>query len=389
MENKAFMTDRNTKFNFKIIETEKNLKEMVPELEKSDAVSVDLEADSMFNFREKVCLIQMATCDTALIIDTLKIGDLSPLKTVFLNKGIQKIFHGADYDIRSLFRDFGIEVNNLFDTELACRFLGIHETGLNSVLKERFHVEVDKRFQRKDWSIRPLPREMVEYAARDVVYLEPLARILQEELRGKGRLDWVVEECDLLSEVRSADSENGPLFIKFKGAGRLDPRSLAVLEELLKFRLKAAEKKNKPVFKIVSNSSLLVVSKEKPATHDRLQGIRAFSQKQIHMYGDGIIAAVNRGLNIPEKKLPVYPRRRLPVLKPEIPGRVRAIKKWRDGVAEELKINPAMLFNRALMTAIAVQKPADMKHLEKVEGIRNWQRKGFGKKIIEILNPQN
>jgi ribonuclease D len=383
------MTDGNIKFNFKIIETEKNLKAVVPELKKSVAIAVDLEADSMFNFKERVCLVQMAVPGMTLVIDTLKVNNLSALKSLFLNRSIQKIFHGADYDIRSLFRDFGIEVSNLFDTELACRFLGIRETGLDSMLKERFNVNVDKRFQKKDWSNRPLSKEMVEYAARDVVHLKSLACMLQKELQEKGRLEWVNEECRLLSKVRSVLSGNGPLFVKCKGAGHLDPRSLAVLEELLKFRLKAAEKKNRPVFKIISTLSLLEISRKKPVTVNQMQKFQAVSSKQIGMYGEKIISAVKRGMEVPEKRLPVYPRMRAPILKPEIPGRVSAIKKWRDGVAEELKIDPAMLFNKALMTAIAVQKPDNLKSLGKVEGIRNWQKKEFGKKIIEILNRQN
>jgi len=382
------MTDGNIKFNFNIIETEKNLKAVVPELKKSGAIAVDLEADSMFNFKEKVCLIQMAVPNMNLVIDTLKVNNLSSLKALFSNKSIQKIFHGADYDIRSLFRDFGIEVNNLFDTELACRFLGMRETGLDSVLKERFNVDVDKRFQKKDWSRRPLPEEMYDYAARDVVHLHALACELQKELQKKGRLEWVDEECRLLSKVRSVLPENEPLFVKCKGAGRLDPRSLAVLEELLRFRLKAAEKKNRPVFKIISTRSLLEISRGKPATVNQLQKFQAVSPKQINMYGEKIISAVKRGLRVPEKRLPVYPRRRAPILKPEIPGRVKAIKKWRDGVAEELKIDPTMLFTKALMTAIAVKKPDNLKSLGRVDGIRNWQRKEFGKNIIEILKRQ-
>jgi len=383
------MTDGNIKFNFNIIETEEKLKEVIPELKKSAAIAVDLEADSMFNFKEKVCLLQMAVPGMNLVIDTLKVNNLSSLKSLFSNRSIQKIFHGADYDIRSLFRDFGIEVSNLFDTELACRFLGIRETGLDSVLKERFNINVDKRFQKKDWSRRPLPEEMVDYAAKDVVHLISLAGILQKELKKKGRLEWVNEECKLLSRVRSVLSENVPLFVKCKGAGRLDPRSLAVLEELLKFRLKAAEKKNRPVFKIMSTGSLLEISREKPVTVDQLQKFQAASPKQISMYGEKIISAVKRGRKVPGKRLPIYPRRRAPVLRPEIPGRVRAIKKWRDGVAEEMEIDPTILFNKALMTAIAVQKPGNFKDFGKVEGIRNWQKKEFGKNVIEILNRQN
>jgi ribonuclease D len=230
---------------------------------------------------------------------------------------------------------------------------------------------------------------MLDYAARDVVHLIALADILQKELSRKGRLEWVDEECRLLSKVRSDLPENEPLFVRCKGAGRLDPRSLAVLEELLKLRLKAAEKKNRPVFKIMSTRSLLEISKKKPSSAKHLQNLQLLSSKQISMYGEKIIYAVQTGMRIPEKRLPVYPRRRSPVLKPEIPARVRAIKKWRDSVAEELQIDPAMLLNKAMMTAIAVGKSHDLKTLGKVEGIRNWQKKEFGKKIVEILNRQN
>ena len=78
----------------------------------------DLEADSMYHFQEKVCLIQIATETETLVIDPLKIEDLSPLKPVMANRRIRKVLHGADYDIRSLYNDFYIEVKNLLDTEV-------------------------------------------------------------------------------------------------------------------------------------------------------------------------------------------------------------------------------------------------------------------------------
>ena len=77
---------------------------------------------------------------------------------------IQKVFHGADYDVRSLYRDFKININNLFDTELACRFLGFKASGLDAVLTKRYNVHLNKKYQRKDWSKRPLPEEMVAAA---------------------------------------------------------------------------------------------------------------------------------------------------------------------------------------------------------------------------------
>jgi len=380
------MSFENPKFKFTIIDTEKSLKEVVPELKKSNILSVDLEADSMFNFQEKVCLIQIAVPGLNLVVDPLKITNLALLKSLFADKKTQKIFHGADYDIRSLFRDFGFEVNNLFDTELACRFLGAHESGLDAVLRDRFNIRLDKRFQRKDWSKRPLSEEMFEYAARDVLHLQALAEILQKELKEKGRYDWVIEECKLLSQVRPANSNHEPLFIRCKGAGRLDRRSLAVLEKLLQFRIKSAEKKNRPVFKIMSNLSLLKLSIDRPRSIKKLQNLNVLSERQVSMYGESLIAAVKNGMEISEKKLPIYPRKKAPVLKPEIPGRIKIIKEWRDQIAEELHIDPTMLFNKVMMTAIAAKKPENLRSLGEVDGIRNWQKKEFGKEIIKILN---
>ncbi len=378
----------NPKFRFRIVDSEQSLQEIIPELEKSSYLSVDLEADSMFNFREKVCLIQLAVPEINLVVDPLKMNSLELLKPLFLNKNIQKIFHGADYDIRSLYRDFGFEINNLFDTELACRFLGANETGLDAVLRDRFNIHLDKRFQRKDWSDRPLSEEMVEYAARDVVHLHALAELLQDELRQKGRYDWVVEECWILSKVRPAMTNSEPLFLKFKGSGRLDRRSLSVLEQLLQLRIRIAEKKNRPVFKIMSTRALLRLANEKPKTVADLQKKDFLSDRQTSMYGESVIAAIQKGMEVSEKELPIYPRQKAPVMRPEIPGRVKAIKKWRDQLAEELHIDPSMLFNRALMTAIAMKRPNNLTSLGEVEGIRNWQKKEFGEEIITILSHQ-
>ena len=165
------MSVENSKFQFTMVDTDQGLKEVLPALKQSSFLAVDLEADSMFNFQEKVCLMQLAVPGLNLVVDPLAISNLELLKPLFANKNTQKILHGADYDIRSLYRDFGFEINNLFDTELACRFLGFSETGLDAVLRRRFNIGLDKRFQRKDWSNRPLSPEMVEYAALDVVHL--------------------------------------------------------------------------------------------------------------------------------------------------------------------------------------------------------------------------
>jgi ribonuclease D len=369
----------------RIIDTLSELEKAAGEFEREKAVAVDLEADSMYHFKEKVCLVQIATEELPVMVDPLMIKDLSPLKPLFSNPGIRKVFHGADYDIRSLYRDFNICVNNLFDTELACRFLGLKESGLQAVLKMFFNIDLDKKYQKKDWSKRPLPKEMTAYASKDVMYLLPLADILTRQLEEIGRLDWVREECDDLAKVRPDLTNEGPLFLKFKGAGRLKSRSLAVLEALLQFRKRVAEEKDRPLFKIISNDSMVKIATVRPVTLRHLKRINALSDKQMLMYGHDVIQAVAGALKIPDDELPVCLSKKPPELPRGAPKRIKALKTWRASTARTLKIHPGMLCNNALITAVAVNNPVDENALDAIAGMKQWQKKVFGKEIVRAL----
>jgi ribonuclease D len=377
-----------TDITYKMINTRSELENFVRTIENEKAVGVDLEADSLYHFKEKVCLIQMAATNINVVIDPLAIKDLSALKPIFKRNDIYKIFHGADYDVRSLYRDFRITIHNLFDTELACRFLGFPETGLEAVLKKKFAVTLDKKFQRKDWSRRPLPPTMIAYAAEDARYLLPLAKSLKTELDEKNRLGWVYEECEYLSRVRSITVNDQPLYMNFKGAGKLDSRSLAVLEALLGFRREAARRKDKPLFKIFGNRSLMELAGKKPLQLKQLEKTGALSARQISIYGREILAAIQGAMKLPAQELPVYPRKKAPRVSLAVAGRVKALRNWRDKQAQKLAIDPALICNKALISAIAVQKPLNLSELAVVKEMKNWQRKEFGQAIVKVLRKE-
>lgn len=368
-----------------VIDTPLALQGISERLESAKTVAVDLEADSMYHFSEKVCLIQIASEKNLAIIDPLKVKDLAPLRSLFSRNDIQKIFHGADYDVRSLFRDFHIEISNLFDTEIACRYLGLKATGLDAVLFSFFDRHLNKKYQKTDWSRRPLPQDMLDYAAEDVLYLIPLSRILKKKLKKTARLTWVEEECRLLSGVRPAASDHEPLFLRFKGAGKLSPRELAVLEALLHFRRRIAEKKDKPLFRILKNKSLLGIAKNRPQSMKKLHESRVLSEKEYHMYGSGLVEAVKKGVKTPKNKLPRYPYKKGPVLKATVTKRIKALKDWREIAAESLKLDPSLIFPKATLTAIAGKNPKQMEDLHQIEELRKWQVDVFGKEILAVL----
>lgn len=371
---------------YTLIETQEDLEAVLPLFRSTDRMGVDLEADSMFHFREKVCLIQLAVQDQNFVLDPLCIPDLSPLGPVLANPAIRKIFHGADYDIRSLFRDFGFVVENLFDTELATRFLGHRNSGLDTVLQARFGVRLDKRFQKKDWSQRPLSKEMIAYAAGDTRYLLPLSEILEAELAVKGRLDWVQEECALLQQVRASEVEERPLFLRFKGAGRLDRRGLAVLEALLAFRMDMAEKKDKPLFKVFGGEALLRLAQARPQSLEGIRKLEVLSPRQLSMYGGSLLACIHGAMTLPESTLPYYPKTKNERIKPAVSLRMKAIKEWRDALAEKLDLDPALLCNKALLTQLAQRNPKSMEAFLQIPDMRIWQKTLLGEGILRVLS---
>jgi ribonuclease D len=264
-------------------------------------------------------------------------------------------------------------------------FLGLEETSLEAVLKERFQIALQKKYQRKDWSRRPLPQEMIAYAANDARYLVPLAEMFEKELSKEKRLHWVKEECECLSRVRPVQNNQNPLYLNFKGAGRLDPRSLAVLEALLQYRKKIAKQKDRPLFKVFRNQALLLLALEKPTNKRGLESTKALSRKQIGMYGKMLLETIRQAFQLPEEQLPIYPRKKAPVPNPAVPKKLKALKRWRDAKAKSLNIEPRMLFTRALLSTIADQNPQNINALAKITEIKKWQINEFGPEIISVL----
>ena len=374
-----------TKTAFDWIETREGLLRALDRLAQEPAVGVDLEADSLFHFQEKVCLLQLAATDRVSLVDPLAVDDLSPLAPLLANPDVTKVLHGSDYDLRSLDRDFGIRVGGLFDTQIAARFLGLDETGLANLLETRFGVRAEKKFQKKDWSVRPLPEEMLRYGAQDARYLVPLHHMLREELEELGRLSWVEEECEIQSGVRYAPPDEGPLFLRLRGAGSLDARGLAVAEELLRFRLDAARKRDRPPFKVLGNQTILELARRRPTTTKELASVPGMSKGQIRVLGSDLLRCVQGAMELPEGSLPVYPRKTFRRQATEVIKRVRALKEWRNERAAELGLDPSVLLTNAQIQSLSLARPTRPDELAPIEGIRRWQQASFGREICGVM----
>lgn len=368
---------------FPILTTSAEIAAFAAELSREPVIAVDLEADSMHSYQEKVCLLQFSTPTRSLLIDPLAGGDLAPLGPVLANPAIRKIFHAADYDTRSLRRDFGFTLHGLFDTMISCQFLGEEKFGLNDVLGKYYGVTLDKQYQRADWSKRPLSPEMIAYAAADTTHLLQLAVLLEDRLREKGRLDWVAEEFELM-EQGAFTEHNGPRFLRYKGASALDRRQLAILENLLQWRDREAERRDKPPYKVLGNDSLLQLLRQAPRDVTALSTMAGLPGWVAERFGKQLLPVIAAALALPEEELPRFPKGERRERDPAADQRLATLKLWRSKIAKELEMEPGILINNALLEEIARTPPHSLEELDQIT-MKRWQRQVLGAGIVEAL----
>lgn len=368
-----------------MLTTSRQIEELAAELGREAAIAVDLEADSMHCYKEKVCLLQFSTAERTWLVDPLAGADLTPLKPLLADPSLRKIFHAADYDIRCLHRDFGIEIRGLFDTMISSQFLGEEKIGLADVLNKYFGVELDKQYQRADWAIRPLTEGMLRYAAEDTRHLHRLAALLEEKLREKERMEWVAEEFALLEAARFHEQE-GPLFLRAKGAVALERRQLAVLENLLQWRDREAQRRDHPPFKILGSKSLLEAARLQPRTLKDLTAVEGISSRLAERYGRDLLAGIEAALALPDVALPVFPRGERRLRDPQADKRMTLLKEWRQQKAAELTIDAGIVINNALLEELARRVPGQVAELTGLAGMKQWQRQVLGEEIVAVLN---
>jgi ribonuclease D len=367
-----------------IITAAGRLSEVADILRQQTEIAVDLEMDSLHHYRDKVCLIQVSTRQQSWLIDPLALKSLSPLAVPFASPGTVVVMHGSDYDIRSMHRDFGIEVSNLFDTMIAARFLGIADFGLAALLKARFGIELDKKYQKADWSKRPLSREMCAYATADTSDLLPLYDQFREELVLKERLTWAEEEGRLLCQARVSEKE-GPLFLYCKGASKLRGHTLAILDELLQMRDQQSELLDRPPFKVLSADTLIEIAESRPESIYDLSLVKGMTSGQLQRHGAGILNAIERGLATPEDRLPCFPRNGKKEVQERVKERLKNLKSWRERYCLKVGIDPGVLAPNWLLEAVADTESGSAEELNAISGMREWQKQLFGAEMACIL----
>lgn len=361
------------------------LESLVTTLLQQPVVAVDTESNSLYAYRERVCLIQFSTPDADYLVDPLALDDLSTLGQVFSTPQIEKVFHAAEYDLLCLKRDFGFTFTNLFDTMLAARILSRAKIGLGDLLEAEFSVHLKKKYQRADWGKRPLPPDMIDYARLDTHYLIPLRNRLHSDL--KQTRFWPIAQEDFTRMCKVNGTLPGPPetdIWRMRGSKELSPQQMAVLQQLVDYRQEKAEMLNRPLFKIISDKTLVAIAESKPETLDDLPDIPGMTKRQIGHHGRAILKAVQRGL---QAEPPRRPNRTRP--DERFLHRLEALRNWRKRMAQKLGVESDVVMPRILLDKIACKNPQNWNELKDILKSVPWRLERFGEGLLDVLAREN
>jgi ribonuclease D len=349
----SFLITLSTAPHYQFINQPAQLPPLLAALDRSPEIALDTEADNLFRYRTRVCLLQILAGGEIFLVDLL--ADM-PLGEVWSRLSAKPlIMHGSDYDLRLLRELCDFRPLKLFDTMFAAQLLSIPRFGLAALLEQHFGVKLDKDHQKANWSQRPLDRDMLDYAAMDVLYLPALRDRLRDELVRLGRLEWLEEKCRWQIEVArdgfAAPDEND---WRIGGSEKLRGRGLAVLHSLWHWRESWAEKLNTPPFKVVGNDMLMRLARQAEEGASPGEILQVHLGRRHDRLASSLESAVRRGFETDPRTLPRRERRRdfTPMTPAEL-ERQDQIKTLRDRLAAGLKLDPTLIATRSQLAVLA------------------------------------
>jgi ribonuclease D len=360
-----------------LVQSAEDFASLINDLNGQPRLAVDTESNSLHAYRERVCLIQFSTPELDYILDPLAFDDLNPLGPVFSNPKIEKIFHASEYDLICLRRDYGFTFSNIFDTMQAGRILGRKLAGLDRLLEDKFGVKINKRFQKADWAVRPLSRDLLSYARLDTHYLIPLRDLLKADLEEKGLWQLALEDFQIACNPNGQKPKvETPHWMRFNARHDLSPRDLTILNELLACRDQIASRLDRPPFKVLDDDSLVEIAKANPSTLEELAET-GLTSKQMQFWGEQFLEAVLQG-----RKSPVV--KRIPPHRPddEYLKRLDKLKIWRKKAAALMDVESDIVLPRFFLLALAESGPLE---IDSIMRSSPWRLEHFGSQILQAL----
>ena len=282
-------------------------------LAQATLIAFDTEFIRESTFYPKLEVLQLATLEDAWLIDTQSLSkkDMQPILDALTHPNILKIVHAAHGDQECLLSAYDTLAAPLFDTAVGASLCGLGDNiGLGNLIRSILGIELPKGYARTNWSKRPLPKPVLEYALLDVKHLIEVSQILFQRLDENGRRAWSLDLSSKFSERRLYETPPEDIAKRLAQSGKFNVRDYAVLLELVRWREERVRELNVPRRWLAEDGVLIDLAKIKPTTSEQLQGFRGLSKGEAKgPHAERILSAVLRGVSS-DAEVPIEIKRR-------------------------------------------------------------------------------
>ncbi|CAN7444272.1 ribonuclease D [Bosea sp. LjRoot237] len=342
-------------------------------------VTVDTEFLRETTYYPKLCLVQMASPDEAVMVDPLAEGlDLAPLMALMTDQNVVKVFHAARQDLEIVWMLGRVLPTPLFDTQVAAMVCGYGDSvGYEQLVNDLAKARVDKSSRFTDWSRRPLSEAQLVYAESDVTHLRDVYLALQADLAASGRESWVAEEMAVLNSPGTYEVKPENAWLRLKGRLR-KPKELAVLMELAAWREREAQHRDVPRQRVLKDDALMDIVQRAPRSAEALGELRSVPNGfERSRAGGEVLAAVERALALDPHSLPRLERERG---RPSNGAVLDLLKVLLKATADTERVAPKIIASSDDLEEIASNDEAD------VPALKGWRRELFGEKALALKN---
>ncbi|MBX9907779.1 MAG: ribonuclease D [Beijerinckiaceae bacterium] len=362
-----------------LITTTAALADACARLAKHPFVTVDTEFLRETTYYPKLCLIQLASPDEAVLVDPLSPDlDLAPFLLLMANRHVVKVFHAARQDLEIVWIIGKLIPAPLFDTQVAAMVCGYGDSvGYEQLANDLAKARIDKSSRFTDWSRRPLSEAQLAYAESDVTHLRDVYLALDADIRASGREAWVAEEMSVLNSPGTYEVKPENAWQRLKGRIR-KPRELALLIELAAWREREAQTRDVPRQRVLKDDALMDIVQRGPRSVEALAELRSVPNGfERSRAGAEVLAAIERGMTLDPKTLPRLERER---------GRggngavLDLLKVLLKAVSDAERVAPKIIASSDDLEAIAFDDEAD------VPALQGWRREVFGEKALALKN---
>ena len=363
--------------------TDQGLADFCDHLNSSPVLAIDTEFVRERTYYHKLGLIQVSDGTHCAAIDPIHISNLEPFLNLVRNQSTVKVFHAARQDLEILHRLCDGVIQPVFDTQIAASVVGWgSQISFAKIVNKVLGKKIDKSETYTDWCRRPLSERQIEYALDDVRLLFPVYENLKKVLKRLNREEWLQGEFIQLEDPDNFKAPNlEKLYMRIKNIRTLAPKNFAIICELVQWREKEAQVRDCLAKNIVKDESLLELARKAPIDSKGLSRIRGLHKNEITRSKKNILAAIQRGLNLPLDQIPKLPE--FEIYKPP-PGIEEMLSAFVQIRAETLKIEPSVLADRKKINDFV--KCFDQKlSLENHPLFCGWRKQAIGNQLYLAL----